>query len=45
MPIKVQSTCFYKKLIFCCLIPYKLAEAKYLSIVDEKLSFKVGTYV
>ncbi|PMD14764.1 hypothetical protein NA56DRAFT_664488 [Hyaloscypha hepaticicola] len=45
IPIEVRSTRFHKKLMFPCPMPHKLAEAKYPSTVDEKLSSEVGMYV
>jgi hypothetical protein len=45
IPVEVRSIRFYKKLIFRCPMPYKLAEAKYPGTVNEKLSSEVGTYV
>jgi hypothetical protein len=44
VPIEVRSTRYYKKLIFRCPMPHKLAEVKYPGTVDEKLSSEVGTY-
>ncbi|OBT83687.1 hypothetical protein VE02_07576 [Pseudogymnoascus sp. 03VT05] len=44
IPIEVRSTRYYKKLIFRCPMPHKLAEVKYPGTVDEKLSSEVGTY-
>jgi hypothetical protein len=45
IPVKVRSAGFNKNLIFCCLMSHKLTKAKYPSIINEKLSCEVGTYV
>jgi hypothetical protein len=45
IPVEVKSANFYKKLIFRCPMPHKLAEAKYPGTIGGKLSCEVGTYI
>ena len=45
IPIEVQVGGLWKKLMFRCAMPHKLAEARYPGTVDEKLSCEVATYV
>lgn len=43
--IDVNSKSSYKKVVFRCPMPYKLAEARYPGSIDEKLSCEVGASI
>jgi hypothetical protein len=45
VPVEVQLRGAYRRLIFRCPMPHKLAETRYPGTVDEKLSCEMGTYV
>ncbi|KAK4040825.1 hypothetical protein C8A01DRAFT_45934 [Parachaetomium inaequale] len=43
--LHVESSGQQRKVVFCCAMPHKLAEAQYAGTVDEKLSCEIGAYL